>query len=108
MDNFISIESFYEQYFKNLKEGDLLLDVRTEAEFDESRLENSYNMTHTEVLNAASKVNESERVFIYCRRGARAQNAYQQLTDSGISSEKFIVISDGGMERWINNSWPLA
>jgi|GEM_PF-1215232 len=106
MDQFISIERFHDEYFNNLGEGDLILDVRTEDEFNESHIPGSYNQTHTEVLEAKQKVEENKRVFILCRKGGRAVVAYNLLIAAGVEASKLICVNDGGMERWLESNYP--
>lgn len=103
----MSVEDFYNNHFKNLKENDLVLDVRTAGEFEESHIKNSKNINHTDVgPHAKDLASNHDAIYIICRRGGRAMAAYNDLVAEAPEGD-FICINDGGMERWALQNFSL-
>jgi len=89
----------YEDFKKNgvtcsemkelLKEEDaLLIDVRTESEFNEGHLENAINIDYeTLSLNISKVVEEKDKkIIVYCRSGQRSKTAKSILENLGYSN----------------------
>ena len=77
----------------------LLLDVRTAAEFEDSHI-------HGAVLHPLSDLNPGRvkelasshaQCFLVCGSGGRARQAYDRLKDSGIQN---LRVLEGGMRAW--------
>ncbi len=103
----ISIDEFFKDYFKTISDGEVLLDVRGTDEFEEARIEGSKNIPHTQVNNHIEELNAYKKIYILCRRGARAQVAHQILSSKLDSGVNLICISDGGTEKWISQGYPI-
>lgn len=84
------------------KENVQLIDVRTPSEFNQGAIPNAKNMN----VNDSSfeeqilKLDKSKPVYVYCRSGARSQNAAHKMVELG-----FVEVIDlaGGYLNWSKN-----
>lgn len=72
-------------YSEIIKNGGVLIDVRTPAEFNSGHAKGSKNMPLQNLSNQLKKLKNKE-VVIVCRSGARAAQAKQQLERNGITA----------------------
>lgn len=77
----------------------VILDVRTQAEYDESHIPGAILIPHDTVATAAENAlpDKSQLILVYCRSGNRSKQASQALVDLGYTN----VVEFGGI-----NSWP--
>jgi len=77
----------------------LLLDVRSEAEFETFHLPGAVSLPHDEIeTRAADMLPDKDRViFVYCRAGNRSRVAADLLARMGYSR----VYDIGGVNDWI-------
>ncbi len=86
-------------------ELDLLLDVRTNKEFNLGRIEGACNVPlsdldeHIEKLRRFSR----KRVVIHCRTEVRSTCAYEALAKAGFTDIKVMA---GGFETWVQENLP--
>lgn len=72
-------------YQEMIQNGALVVDVRTVQEFNSGHVPGSKNIPlHT--LNAKKKGFKGKEIILVCRSGARAGQAQQMLTNSGIKA----------------------
>ena len=76
----------------------ILVDVRTEGEFRESRISGSILIPNTEIKNRAQKElpDKNALIFVYCRSGARSSGAARELVSMGYTN----VYDIGGIMDW--------
>lgn len=76
----------------------ILLDVRTQAEYDEGHIEDAILIPDDEVADrAAEELPDSDAVIlVYCRSGHRSKLAAQELADLGYTN----VYEFGGIINW--------
>ncbi|MEH6765450.1 MAG: rhodanese-like domain-containing protein [Aequorivita antarctica] len=76
-----------------------LVDVRTPEEFAEGHLENALNInvSETDFITEAEKLNLDEPIYLYCRSGKRSAKAALILKDVGF---KEIYDMKGGFLHW--------
>lgn len=85
-----------------VEQGALLLDVRSQAEYNERHLDNSLLIPHTEVgariqeVLAAQGGDKRKPIVVFCRRGGRAAAAKAVLMQNGFSE----VTNLGGIDDW--------
>jgi len=101
----LKIDDFHDKYYGKLQKGDCLLDVRTAEEFSDSHIPGSVNISHELLAHRWNELTEFKRIFIYCRRGARAQTAMQTLLHTPVSAE-MLCIFDAGMDYWNEQGYP--
>jgi|TARA_Y100000389_G_scaffold7490_1_gene7187 rhodanese-related sulfurtransferase len=81
-------------------EGSVLLDVRTEEEFESGYIEGAQLMNIKdphEFMSSAQALDKSKSYFIYCRSGARSGQACQLLNQMGVKATYNL---DGGILAW--------
>ena len=76
-----------------------LVDVRTPEEFAEGHLENAQNIniSETNFITEAEKLNLEKPIYVYCRSGKRSAKAALILKDVGF---KEIYDMKGGYLHW--------
>ena len=79
----------------------VILDVRTQAEYDESHIPGAIPIPHDTVATAAEDAlpDKGQLILVYCRSGNRSKQASQTLVDLGYTN----VVEFGGI-----NSWPYG
>lgn len=77
----------------------VILDVRTQAEYDESHIPGAILIPHDTVATAAEDAlpDKGQLILVYCRSGNRSKQTSQALVDLGYTN----VVEFGGI-----NSWP--
>ncbi len=68
-------------------------------------MKGSINVDHTEVQNHVEELKKYKTLYIYCRKGRRAQFAYGVLENLGFNN--LVCFAAGGTEEWIDEGYPL-
>ena len=80
-----------------IKQGGLLLDVRSPGEFASGHLDGARNVPIGEIGQHTSELGDSSRpIVVYCASGARSAMAKRTLRSAGFSS----VYNLGAMSNW--------
>lgn len=67
---------------KLMKENEyVIIDVRTENEYNAEHLSGAINIPYNELEN--SELSKDKLIFVYCKSGTRSQIAYEILTNLG-------------------------
>lgn len=79
-------------------ENIIVLDVRTQQEYDEGHIKNAILLPVTEIDKKAEAIlkNKNEKIFVYCRSGNRSQTASKLLIEMGYTE----VYDFGGIIDW--------
>lgn len=82
----------------NSEKDYIILDARTEEEFDEGHIENAILIPEYEVAARAEKElpDKNQLILVYCRSGRRSKIAAQALVDLGYTNVKEF----GGIIDW--------
>lgn len=99
----ISFTDFYQAY-KSLKPGEVVLDVRRPDEFEAAHIPKAINIPVDQVQDRAEELKKYDRVYVHCKRGGRAQKAFETLSNAGL--ENLACIYDGGMDHWLESGYP--
>lgn len=77
----------------------VILDARTQTEYDEGHIPGAILIPHDTVTTAAENAlpDKGQLILVYCRSGNRSKEASQALVDLGYTN----VVEFGGI-----NSWP--
>lgn len=114
--SFITLSSVLAQDLKPVKffKQDLvanpkiqLLDVRTDAEFAENRLENAFLIDFyldDFVKRCEESLSKKKVVYVYCRSGGRSNMASQKLQKAGFKT----VDMKGGIKAWLEAGYPVV
>lgn len=76
-----------------------LLDVRTEREYNDGRIEYAVNVDVMQpdfLDRVLPLLDKTKKVYVYCRSGKRSMNAARQLTAKGFK----VVNLAGGIMEW--------
>ena len=76
----------------------IILDVRSEEEFNEGYIEGAILIPNNELSKKASEIltDKSATILIYCRSGNRSASAARELADAGYTN----VYDFGGIIDW--------
>lgn len=78
----------------------VILDVRTEAEWDQGVIENSIPIDFyktAEFMAALEALDKTKNYYVYCRSGARSGKACEIMNELGIENAFNL---EGGMLEW--------
>ena len=77
----------------------VLLDVRTQAEYDSGHILNAINISHEQILEYPELLAEykDSQMVVFCRSGVRASKVIQLLESIGFEE---IIDIDGDMLAW--------
>jgi len=84
---------------QKMMSGDvIILDVRTQDEYDSGHIPNAICLPVDQVAAQAESVlpDKNQTILVYCRSGARAATASQTLADMGYTN----VYNFGGILSW--------
>ena len=95
---FVSITAEEAKEIMDTEEGYVILDVRTQEEYDEGHIPGAVLIPNTEVENRAEEAlpDKEQLILVYCRRGRRSKMAAQILADLGYTNVKEF----GGIIDW--------
>jgi rhodanese-related sulfurtransferase len=101
----ISIDELHDR-LDGLGEKDLILDVRSIAEFNEGHIDGAQNTGHEDVGSIVDDLKSYDTVYVHCKMGGRAKMASEILKNSGL--DNVVCVGDGGMQRWTEMGWAVA
>lgn len=100
----LSLDEFFKMH-QNLGSKELILDVRRPEEFAEGHIKGALNIPVDQVATKADELKKYSQVFIHCKRGGRAQTAFNLLSSMGLTN--LTCIHDGGMDQWGERGYPI-
>lgn len=73
------------QAWERIEEGALLIDVRSQEEFESGHIDGAINIPHTRIEDLVSAIGEdhTRAVVLYCGSGRRADTARKALEELG-------------------------
>jgi len=85
----------------------LILDVRTESEFDSGHIPGALNIPQSELPRRIGELGTSgdREIVVYCERGGRATKAASELRKAGFSK---VLHLQGDMHAWRDSRLPCA
>ena len=80
------------------EEGYVILDVRTQEEFDQGHIPGAIQISHEEIAEKAEEVltDKDQMILVYCRSGRRSKIAAEALGELGYTNIKEF----GGIIDW--------
>ena len=80
------------------KEGYIILDVRTQEEYDQGHIPGAVLISHEEIAEKAEEVltDKDQLILVYCRSGRRSKIAAEALVELGYTNIKEF----GGIIDW--------
>jgi rhodanese-related sulfurtransferase len=86
------------------KSSMVVLDVRTEEEYETEHIEGAINFWVDVLLQKINELDPNREYLVYCRLGLRSTRATQILNDNGFLKVFNLV---GGIEAWKQEGYPL-
>ena len=80
------------------EEGYVILDVRTQEEFDQGHIPGAIQISHEEIAEKAEEVltDKDQLILVYCRSGRRSKIAAEALVELGYTN----IREFGGIIDW--------
>ena len=97
----VSYEQITQEEAKQIMDttnGYILLDTRTQEEYDQSHIPGALLIPHTEIAEraAAELPDKDQVILVYCRSGNRSKQASEILAELGYTNVKEF----GGINTW--------
>lgn len=86
-----------EDLLSQLKEGDIILDVREVAEFAFGHIEGAKSIPLGELEDRMNELDKNSTIYVICRTGKRSDLAAQKLVNSGFQNVWNVM---PGMTSW--------
>lgn len=100
----IDLQTFHQAY-QSLGANDIILDVRSEEEWNLFRIPGSINIPHDQISTRAEELKKYAKIYIHCKMGGRAQQAFQALMQLGF--QNVFCLTDAGIQDWYDEGFPL-
>jgi len=80
------------------EEGYIILDVRTQKEYDQGHIPGATQISHEEIAEKAEKMltDKDQLILVYCRSGRRSKIAAEAMVELGYTNIKEF----GGISDW--------
>lgn len=93
----ISVQTLH-QHLSNLDpKKELIIDVRTPAEYQEGHIPGAVNRPLDEIERHVDEFGQYETVYVHCRSGGRSAQACEILAGQGVGNT---VNVEGGVSAW--------
>jgi phage shock protein E len=96
----VDVDRAYEMY----QAGALLLDVRTQAEFDEQRIPRSQLIPLDELPDRLGELPRDKDIVVVCRSGNRSKEGTAVLREAGFDR---VTCMNGGLRAWAAAGYPV-
>lgn len=95
---YVNITAEEAKQIMDSEEGYIILDVRTQEEYDEGHIPGATQISHEEIAEKAEEVltDKDQLILVYCRSGRRSKLAAEALVALGYTNIKEF----GGIIDW--------
>ena len=95
---YLNITAEEAKQIMDTEEGYIILDVRTQEEYDEGHIPGAIVISHEEIAEKAEDVltDKDQLILVYCRSGRRSKLAAEALVELGYTNIKEF----GGIIDW--------
>ena len=95
---YVNITAEEAKQIMDSEEGYIILDVRTQEEYDEGHIPGAIVISHEEIAEKAEEVltDKDQLILVYCRSGRRSKIAAEALAELGYTNIKEF----GGILDW--------
>ena len=95
---YLNITAEEAKQIMDTEEGYIILDVRTQEEYDEGHIPGAIVISHEEIKEKAEEVlpDKDQLILVYCRSGRRSKIAAEALVELGYTNIKEF----GGIIAW--------
>ncbi|MBS0585356.1 MAG: rhodanese-like domain-containing protein [Verrucomicrobia bacterium] len=102
----ISLYEFKEILDTQPRASLLILDVRSEDEFNFKKIDNAYNIPLPELPARLEELRGYETIVLYCNEGRRAERAFHLLESLSPADELYYVA--GSQKDWESHDLPVV
>jgi len=96
----ITVQQAYAKY----QAGTFLLDVRTQAEWDEYHAPNTTLIPLDQLVNRLNELPKDQEIVVVCRSGNRSQQGRDTLLQAGFEQ---VTSMSGGLNAWRAAGYPI-
>ena len=96
----ISVDEAHQKYLA----GTYILDVRTQAEWDEYHAPGTTLIPFDELPQRLSELPRDREIIVVCRSGNRSQQGRDILLNAGFRQ---VTSMDGGLKAWRDKGYPI-
>ena len=95
---YVNITAEEAKQIMDTEEGYIILDVRTQEEYDQGHIPGATQISHEEIAEKAEDVltDKNQLILVYCRSGRRSKIAAEALVELGYTNIKEF----GGIIDW--------
>ena len=95
---YVNITAEEAKQIMDTEEGYIILDVRTQEEYDQGHIPGAIVISHEEIAEKAEEVltDKDQLILVYCRSGRRSKIAAEALVELGYTNIKEF----GGIIDW--------
>ena len=95
---YVNITAEEAKQIMDSQEGYIILDVRTQEEYDQGHIPGAIVISHEEIAEKAEEVlaDKNQLILVYCRSGRRSKLAAEALVELGYTNIKEF----GGIIDW--------
>ena len=95
---YVNITAEEAKQIMDSEEGYIILDVRTQEEYDQGHIPGAIVISHEEIAEKAEKMltDKDQLILVYCRSGRRSKIAAEALVELGYTNIKEF----GGIIDW--------
>ena len=95
---YVNITAEEAKQIMDSEEGYIILDVRTQEEYDQGHIPDAIVISHEEIAEKAEEVltDKDQLILVYCRSGRRSKIAAEALVELGYTNIKEF----GGIIDW--------
>ena len=95
---YVNITAEEAKQIMDTEEGYIILDVRTQEEYDEGHIPGAIVISHEEITEKAEEMltDKNQLILVYCRSGRRSKIAAEALVELGYTNIKEF----GGIIDW--------
>lgn len=107
-DKFKTVDDLYQKWqeVQSGKSKAIILDIRTEAEFDSGHIISSNNIDSGHAYGVPKKIEDpNTEIWVFCRTKHRASYFVGMLYKYGY---KNVYFAEGGIKDWAEKSYPLG
>lgn len=93
------------QKYREMREGEVILDVRNPDEFQQMHIPGAINLPLPDLEQTYEKLRDYKVVYIHCKMGGRAKKAFELLTSLGLDNVH--CLQEAGIVAWEEAGHPV-
>ena len=107
-DKIVSVDDLYNKW-QDVQAGKcnaVIVDIRTESEFDAGHIKDSNNIDSGHAYGLPKKIQDPDtEIWVFCRTQHRASYFVSMLYNYGYTN---VYLAEGGVKAWAEKGYPLV